>query len=99
MFNRKKKKTGCETPEFRSKIPMPPINPARENIGKRINKTYCGTKDRISAFLELYEDAIKIDGEIYWSDRKGVIVFFTTQEYKDYLIGRSDTISNTKENN
>ena len=27
MFKRKKKKIGCKTPEFRSKVPMPPINP------------------------------------------------------------------------
>ena len=27
MFKRKKKKTGCETPEFRSKVPMPPVKP------------------------------------------------------------------------
>ena len=95
-----KKKTGCKTPEFRSKVPMPPIKPARENIGpKRVNQTICGTKERIDAFLDIYEDAIKIDGEIYWSDSKGAIAIFTTQEYKDYLLGKSDTISNTKENN
>ena len=29
MFKRKKKKTGCETPEFRSKVPMPPVKPAK----------------------------------------------------------------------
>ena len=31
MFKRKKKKTGCGTPEFRSKVPMPPVKPARLN--------------------------------------------------------------------
>ena len=31
MFKRKKKKTGCETPEFRSKVPMPPVKPAKTN--------------------------------------------------------------------
>lgn len=34
MFNRKKKKTGCETPEFRSKVPMPPVKPAKEKENK-----------------------------------------------------------------
>lgn len=29
MFKRKKKKTGCETPEFRSKVPMPPVRPPK----------------------------------------------------------------------
>ena len=29
MFKRKKKKTGCETPEFRSKVPMPPVKPPK----------------------------------------------------------------------
>ena len=31
MFNRKKKKTGIQTPELRSKVPMPPIKPTRPN--------------------------------------------------------------------
>lgn len=39
MFKRKKKKTGCETPEFKSKVPMPPIKPARKE-----SKTMYGLK-------------------------------------------------------
>ncbi len=29
MFKRKKKKTGCETPEFKSNVPMPPVRPPK----------------------------------------------------------------------
>lgn len=31
MFKCKKKKTDCETPEFRSKVPIPPVKPAKPN--------------------------------------------------------------------
>ena len=43
-FKRKKNKTGCETPEFRSKVPMPSIKPPQdefiEMMDSILNKHY-----------------------------------------------------------
>lgn len=36
---KKKKKTGVQTPEFRNKVPMPPVKPAKENISNLRIKT------------------------------------------------------------
>ena len=57
MFKRKKKKTGCETPEFRSKVPPPPIKSARE----KENKTMYGLKlyipfDDLSTYIHNHID-------------------------------------------
>lgn len=57
MFKRKKKKTGCETPEFRSKVPMPPIKPAREKEDKTMHglKLYIPFED-LDAYIHNHID-------------------------------------------
>jgi hypothetical protein len=54
MFKRKKKKTGCETPEFRKSTPpppMPPVKPAKkEEITFNRVQLYC-TIDDLNAYI------------------------------------------------
>jgi hypothetical protein len=45
MFNHKNKKTGCETPEFRSKVPMPPVRPAKPNPNFGWQPQYTSTQN------------------------------------------------------
>lgn len=45
MFNLKKKKTGCETPEFRSKVPMPPVKPSKPNPNFGHQPQYASTQN------------------------------------------------------
>ncbi len=59
MFKRKKKKTGCETPEFRKYTPppMPPIKPAQQKENVTMNKTMYG--------LNLYIPFEELDAYIH----------------------------------
>ena len=52
-----KKKTGVQTPEFRSKVPMPPIKPAKEKENATMNKTMYG--------LNLYIPFEELDAYIH----------------------------------
>lgn len=109
MFKRKKKKTGCETPEYRCPTspppynppPMPPVKPAKENSQPRhFWRNMIDTKARFDEFAKWHDDLIKMDGaEVYFSVTEGIVAIVTTQEWRDYFMGRSDTIPNTKENN
>ena len=45
MFKHKKKKTGCETPEFRSRVTMPPVRPAKPNPNFGWQPQYTSTQN------------------------------------------------------
>lgn len=93
MFKRKKKKTGVQTPEFRKPTqPPPPTRPFYRNI--------IDTREHFDKFVERPDDLIRMDGaEVYFSVKDGLAVVVTTQEWKDYFMGISNIIPNTKENN
>lgn len=94
MFKRKKKKTGCETPEFRKPTPPPPPNPPR-----RFCRNVIDTKEQFDKLTERSDDLIRMDeAEVYFSVKSGLTVIITTQEWRDYFLGRSDIIPNAKEN-
>ena len=96
MFKRKKKKTGVQTPELRKPTPPPPLpNPPR-----RFCRNMIGDKEHYDQFAKLHNDLIKMEGaEVYFSVKSGITAIVTTQEWKDYFMGRSDIMPNTKENN
>ena len=88
MFKRKKK-TGCETPEY-TPPSMPPVEPAKDNFNSRcFSRNMIGTKESFDAFSKLHNDLIKIEGaEVYLGDKSGIVAVVTTQEWKDYFMGR-----------
>ena len=97
MFNRKKNKTGVQTHEFRKPTlpPPPPTNPPR-----RFCRNMIGDQEHYDQLAKLYDDFIKMDGaEVYFSVKSGITAIVTTQEWKDYFMGRSNIIPNAKENN
>ncbi len=69
MFERKKKKTGCETPEFRSTVPMPPIKPARLKLPSTTSVVCLikrGTTEdykKYNPVLELNELSVEYDSD------------------------------------
>ena len=95
MFKRKKKKTGCETPEFRKpSTPPTPPNPPR-----RFCRNMIGDQAHYDQLAKLYDDFIEMDGaKVYFSVKSGITAIVTTQEWTDYFMGRSDIIPNAKEN-
>lgn len=65
MFKRKKKKTGCETPEFISKVPMPPVaKPKIKEFENCKNLIIIPKHDKLSVWQETtyipYKDEILI---------------------------------------
>ena len=101
MFKRKKKKTGCETPKFRQPTPPPPpTESVEENFKPRhFCRNMIGDQEHFDQLAKRHNDLIKMDGaEVYFSVKSGITVIVTTKEWKDYFLGRSDIIPNTKEN-
>lgn len=69
-------------------------------MSKIIHKSYVGTTENLHDFLQRYADALKIENaEVYWLEESGSVVLFASQEWKEYLTGRSDILPTTKENN
>ena len=103
MFKRKKKKIGCETPEFRKPTPPPPPLPAtpfeeKYYTPKTVARFCVDTNDRLTVLMEKYRDIVKIENaEVYLSIEDGILAIVATQEWKDYLMGRSNIMPSTKE--
>ena len=88
-----KKKTGCETPEYRCPTMPPVAQPKEERKIKCVAHPYVGTKEGFNKFAERYDDLLKIDNaEIYWSDKTETIAVVTTPEWTEFLMGRSDAV-------
>ena len=87
---------GIKTPEFRKPTPPPPVpNPPR-----RFCRNVIDTKEQFDKLTERPDDLIRMDGaEVYFSVKSGLTAIITTQEWKDYFMGKSNFIPNTKENN
>ena len=103
MFKRKKKKTGCETPEYRCPT-MPPVAQPKEEhrVIRTVRHPLVGTKDGLDALLLRpdYADSVKIENaDVYWSDKNGAIIVVPTPEWRDYLLGKRDVPIIEKENN
>ena len=101
MFKRKKKKTGCETPEFRKPAPPPPPPTSGSNAvkPKHISCGYIGTKESFVRFVEQHDNLLKIENaEIYWIDESESIVVVASPEWRDYLMGRRNVPIVEKEN-
>ena len=99
---KKKKKTGCETPEFRRPA-MPPVAKPKEErcVARTVRRSLVGTKDSLDALLSRpdYADSVKIENaDVYWSDKNGATIVATTPEWRDYLLGKRDTPVVEKEN-
>ncbi len=104
MFKRKNRKIGIQTPEFRKPTPPPPLplpaTPFKEKYytPKTVAKFCVDTKDNLTVFMEKYDDVVKIENaEVYLSIKDDVLAIVATQEWKDYLRGRSNIIPVTKE--
>ena len=103
MFKRKKKKTGCETPEYRCPA-MPPVAQPKEEhrVRRKVHRALVGTKDRLHLLAANpdYANMLKIENaDIYWNDKNGAIIVATTPEWRDYLLGKRDAPVVEKENN
>lgn len=56
---------------------------------KQIKKFSVGTEDRVNILLSIYDDMVKIENaDIYWSEQAGMVAVCTTQEWKDYFMGK-----------
>ena len=96
MLKHKKKKIGCETPEYTPPA-MPPIEQAKEKFQPRRN--IFGDKEHFKEFTKYHNDLVKIeDAEVYLCTQDGIVVVVASTEWVDYFMGRSDTIPSTKEN-
>lgn len=75
------------------------INHLEAPKAKYVAHNYVGTKETFNKFAEKYDDLLKIDNaEIYWSDKTEAIVVVTTPEWREFLMGRSNTPFAEKEN-
>lgn len=60
---------------------------------KRVNYTYAGTKtqSKLEKLKHQYPNAVKIeDADIYWDDATGSLFVFTSEEWKEYLLGKRE---------
>lgn len=56
---------------------------------KLIRKCAVDTEDRLYILFSKYDDIVQIENaNIYWSEKYGVIAVCTTQEWKDYFLGK-----------
>lgn len=73
---------------YRNKIATP-IAFEEYRSPKFIRKCAVDTEDRLDILFSKYDDIIKIENaDIYWSEKDGVIAVRTTQEWKDYFMGK-----------
>lgn len=74
--------------------PVSVVKPKEERRYIRtIRRLLVDTQDgfRLIASNPSYDDILKIENaDVYWSNKNGAVVVVTTQEWKDYLLGKSD---------
>ena len=84
---------------YRNKVAAP-IAFEEYRSSKLIRKCAVDTEDRLDILFSKYDDIVKIENaDIYWSEKDGVIAVCTTQEWKDYLLGKSNMQERKTSNN
>lgn len=75
--------------------PTSVVQPKEEHrVIRRVYKSLVDTKDKIHLLTSNpdYADMLKIENaDVYWNDKNGAVIVVTTQEWKDYLLGKRDT--------
>ena len=88
MFKRKKKKTGCETPEYRCPVPPPPIKPPTpEVILKQRIINLCGQ------VAEVAGDIVKTMNESGFEKPTLVIKLFSDHTCTVYVNEEADEMN------
>ena len=60
-------------------------------MGRSIQRGMVGTENDFNKLISRYEDMTEIkNARIYWSDKDCTIILVASQEWKDYLVGKSD---------
>ena len=80
--------------------PMPTTTFEEGCQPKQIKKFAVGTEDRVGILLSTHDDIVKIENaDIYWSEKNGVLAVCTTQEWKDYFLGKRNIPESEISNN
>lgn len=60
-------------------------------MGRSIRRGIVDTKNNFNKLISRYEDMTEIKNAcIYWSDKDCTIILVAPEEWKNYLVGKSD---------